>query len=421
MTSVVLDVRSTNRMGVARYGYKLASHAGDALADAGLDVHVIVHPTELDEVGALPASVRVVELPPEEDRGFVRASPWLRNYIDRIHPDLYYATGYHVDPGISAPFVFTIHDLIRFEPSFADSDQLIVERFGAAELAVMARSIGATAEPFETDEAGRRGQVFARYFESLIHDLASRAVCIATVSAAVAREISSRFDMPPDHVNVVPSAVDPVFRPRGPAEISRLRGRLGLTGPYVVYVGQTRPHKRVDWLVRRFAEAAPSLPPDARLVLAGGQAERDSATVATVDACDIGGRVVFAGRLPDDDLAALYSGAVAALSASAREGFGLPPAEALACGTEAIVTDLPAHREVLGDHVTYVGVDDDGGMARSIVRAFAGHITRERRSAGFDPPTWASAARALVAAVRRSLDTSRQQLRSRSVQSDGRR
>ncbi len=74
--------------------------------------------------------------------------------------------------------------------------------------------------------------------------------------------------------------------------------------------------------------------------------------------------VQLTGAVPDDELAAIYSGAHALVFPSDEEGFGLPPVEALACGTPVAACDVPALREVLADRITLTDVDDLDGLVR---------------------------------------------------------
>jgi len=74
--------------------------------------------------------------------------------------------------------------------------------------------------------------------------------------------------------------------------------------------------------------------------------------------------VQVTGAVPDDELAAIYSGAHALVFPSDEEGFGLPPVEALACGTPVAACDVPALREVIGGRVTLSDVDDLDGLVR---------------------------------------------------------
>jgi glycosyltransferase involved in cell wall biosynthesis len=139
-----------------------------------------------------------------------------------------------------------------------------------------------------------------------------------------------------------------------------------------VWVGDLRrpdPRKRIFAL----AEAPRELP----LVLVGG-ARPWTQTLPDV---------TLTGEVDDDTLAAIYTGARALVFCSDDEGFGLPPVEALACGTPVVACDLPVLREVLGDRATFVGTDDFPALLRAAAAA--------PRPAPAPPPwTWANAARA---------------------------
>jgi glycosyltransferase involved in cell wall biosynthesis len=137
---------------------------------------------------------------------------------------------------------------------------------------------------------------------------------------------------------------------------------------------------------------------DVRLVVAGGDAEARPDVRSAVGDAGIDGRVVFTGYVTDDELAELYSGAVAFLSASESEGFSLPPAEAMVCGVPSIVTDIPAHREVLRSAAHFYPVGDLPALHRLMSCALRGDLPD--RSSGYVPPRWPAASAAFVAALR---------------------
>jgi glycosyltransferase involved in cell wall biosynthesis len=97
--------------------------------------------------------------------------------------------------------------------------------------------------------------------------------------------------------------------------------------------------------------------------------------------------VTVTGEVSDDELAAIYTGAHALVFPSDEEGFGLPPVEALACGTPVVACDVPALREVLDGRATLAAVDDIDGLLAAAESA--------RRPAPAPPPwTWRDAAEA---------------------------
>jgi len=158
-----------------------------------------------------------------------------------------------------------------------------------------------------------------------------------------AADQTNALEVDPARVDVIPEAVSPALRPADPEAVASVRERYGLPEGYLVWVGGLEhpdPRKRVAALV----EAPRHLP----LVLVGKHA-RWSAELRGVH---------LTGHVPDEDLAAIYTGAHALVFPSDDEGFGLPTVEALACGTPVAACDLPALREVLGDRATLVPTGD---------------------------------------------------------------
>ena len=199
-----------------------------------------------------------------------------------------------------------------------------------------------------------------------------RASRVIVPTETVAGEAVEHLHVDRDRIAVVREAPAPVFSPRPPEEVAAVRARHGLPADYLLWVGGLQhpdPRKRIDALART--------PRELPLVLVG-------ATQAWAHRLP---DVTLTGRVSDADLAAIYTGARALVFPSDDEGFGLPPVEALACGTPVVTTDLPVLREVLGDRATFVGRDD--------LEALLAAGAAATRPAPAPPPwTWADAARA---------------------------
>jgi glycosyltransferase involved in cell wall biosynthesis len=190
----------------------------------------------------------------------------------------------------------------------------------------------------------RAGELLRAGLGARMRSLAvSRATRVIVPTRVVAGEAHALLGVGEEQVHVVPEAADAAFYPRSQMQVSALCERHGIPADYLLWVGGLRhpePRKRVAAL----AQAPRELP----LVLAGeaGQWARELPNV------------ILTGGLGDDELAALYTGARALVYPSGDEGFGLPPVEALACGTPVVACELPALREVLGDRVSYVEAGD---------------------------------------------------------------
>jgi glycosyltransferase involved in cell wall biosynthesis len=161
----------------------------------------------------------------------------------------------------------------------------------------------------------------------------------------VARQVAA--ELGGTRISVTPNGIDhEVFRPEGP------RG----SGHYFLFAGNDKPHKNVARLVEAFSRLGRQ---DVRLVLAGA----DFARYADVEG------VLAAGFIETQaELAALMRGAVAVLQPSLEEGFGLPAAEAMACGTPVITSTARSLVEVTGDGALHVDASDTEALARAMQR-----------------------------------------------------
>ncbi len=198
-----------------------------------------------------------------------------------------------------------------------------------------------------------------------------RADRIIVPTRAVADDVLGLLDVAPEQLRVIGEAAVPAMRPCSAAEVATVRAKYALPPEYLVWVGgmeRPDPRKRVAAL----AGAPRELP----LVLVGPvrQWARELEDVT------------LTGFVPDEDLAAIYSGARALVFPSDDEGFGLPTVEALACGTPVVACDVPALREVLGERAAFVEQGDFAGLLAAGVAA--------RRPAGAPlQTTWEDVAR----------------------------
>jgi glycosyltransferase involved in cell wall biosynthesis len=221
----------------------------------------------------------------------------------------------------------------------------------------------------------RRGEYLRSGIRFRLRYLAvQRAVRVIVPTTVVAHDAITRLEIPADRIRVIPEAVAPVLSARPEAEVDKVRDHFKLPEDYLLWVGGLQtpdPRKRVAALAR----ASRTMP----LVLVGatGRWSRELKDVT------------LTGVVTDDQLAAIYTGAHALVFPSDDEGFGLPPIEALACGTPVVASDVPALREVLDGRATLVPVEDLDGL---LAAAEAAH-----RPAPSPPRwTWAEAAEATI-------------------------
>jgi glycosyltransferase involved in cell wall biosynthesis len=232
---------------------------------------------------------------------------------------------------------------------------------------------------------------------------ASIARRIIAVSQATAQDLVALNGIPRDKIRVVHSGVDEKLMPvRDEVVLRDMKKRLGIKGPYVLHVGSIQPRKNLTRLVEAFAQIM-DIVVGLRLVLVGRKAWGDQSLIDRINDLDLSERVVLPGYVPDDDLAALYSGASVYAFPSLYEGFGFPALEAMACGTPVVCANTSSLPEIVGDAaLTFAPTDVDGqadALRRVLTDPALSKRLVERGFARIQQFTWESAARATLAVI----------------------
>ena len=189
------------------------------------------------------------------------------------------------------------------------------------------------------------------------------------------------------------------------AELDAFRAEQGIVRPFVLYLGTLEPRKNLPALLRAFDAVAPDVPHE--LVLVGAEGWMTGPIFDTWRALRHQDRVRLAGFAPAAALPAWYSAADLFAYPSRYEGFGLPPLEAMACGTPVITSNVSSLPEVVGDAALTVDPSDEVALSAAIRRVLTDPALsadlRERglrRAATF---SWARTAAATVAAYREAV------------------
>jgi glycosyltransferase involved in cell wall biosynthesis len=210
------------------------------------------------------------------------------------------------------------------------------------------------------------------FMQRVLHSIDAGRDWVACISEFTKEEFCEHTGMAPERVFVTPLAAAPHFRPvREAAALDAARRRYGIPeGDYFLGVGVLQPRKNLAHLIRCFFRLlAEQNLPDTHLVLAGAQGWMQDEIFAAADASSRErSRVIFAGHVADEDLAAVYGGALAFVYPSLYEGFGLPPLEAMACGTPVITSNTTALPEVVGDAGLTVAPTDADALCGEMLR-----------------------------------------------------
>jgi glycosyltransferase involved in cell wall biosynthesis len=215
-----------------------------------------------------------------------------------------------------------------------------------------------------------------------------RADRVMAVSMATCRDVESVLGIPMSRMRVVYNAPDPTFHAPSasamarvnsedshpssyPAEIQRVLDRYRIHYPFLLYVGRTNPQKNIPRLVEAFAVLRGEIQDhpvyqDLRLLIIGDEISRYPALRHAVIHSRVEDTVRFLGFVPIDTLRAFYQAASAFVFPSLYEGFGLPPLEAMACGTPVVCSNVSSLPEVVGDAAEIVNPENVFDIARGM-------------------------------------------------------
>ena len=231
-----------------------------------------------------------------------------------------------------------------------------------------------------------------------------RATHLIADSEATKRDLMRFEGVAADKITVVYLGISPRFRPvTDPLTLRMIAQRHGIRAPYVLFIGTIQPRKNLVRLIDAFAEAAL---PDTRLVIVGKRGWGTAEIEARAAERGIADRVQFTGYVADADVPALISGARALALPSLYEGFGLPAAEALVCGTPVVAANVASLPEVVGDAGLLVDPLDTAAIAHALHRIATDDVLhaelRERGLARAAAWTWERCAAETLAVLERA-------------------
>lgn len=250
----------------------------------------------------------------------------------RLDLDLYHSTHYVLPAVVPCRVVVTIHDIIH----------LLYPEFLPSRFAFL-------------------------YAQRMIRRSLSRGDRILTHSKTTKRDLLQHFDVGGEKIQVVYSGVADAFRRRlEEEELERWMRNLGLERPYLLFVGNPKPHKNLDRVVQAYARALEMHPFEGPLVCVGDRGGTAFKIEQRARQLGIADRVQLLGHVAEEALPAIYQGATLLLYPTLYEGFGLPVVEAMASGVAVITSNRSALREVAEGYAHLVDPLDVRAMAEAI-------------------------------------------------------
>jgi glycosyltransferase involved in cell wall biosynthesis len=353
---VVLDARRIRDFGIGTYIRNLVLGLGRI--DTVNEYVLVLPEEEVQEFDSLPPNFERTVYSKTETSPFRHLQFSL--FLKKFKPDVYHEPLNNVPLWMPKPYIVTIHDM----------GSLL----------------------FETGHGFRNNLQLYRLRRGLL-----RADQVISVSAATRRDVESVLGIPGDRIRTIYNAPDPLFfSPRAlpvtcvgeqdvhnPPEMQRVLERYQIHYPFLLYVGRTNPHKNIPRLVEAFSVLRGQLKEhplyhDLRLIVIGDHISRHKSLRLAVIQSKVEDSVRFLGFVPIETLCVFYQAASAFVFPSLYEGFGLPPLEAMACGTPVVCSQVSSLPEVVGDAAVTVNPENVFDIARGIRETLLDHDLRRR-------------------------------------------
>lgn len=209
------------------------------------------------------------------------------------------------------------------------------------------------------------------------HDVVN-ATKVVAISSGTAERVDSLLNRHVDSIVVPGTGME--FSPKNTTEILAVRQKYNLFNPYILFIGTLEPRKNLTTLLDAFKIIRKNGFSNINLVLVGQMGWKNKHLKNQLDQ-NIDG-ILELGYVPNEDLAAIYSGSEAFVLPSLYEGYGMPAAEARACGTSVVASDIPELREAGGAESIYINPLSVDDLAQGILKALSSEkpIAKDRVS-----------------------------------------
>jgi glycosyltransferase involved in cell wall biosynthesis len=241
------------------------------------------------------------------------------------------------------------------------------------------------------------------FLKNNIRNWAKRSDVVATLSESSKKDLQEYLQVPKDKIEIISCGIDAkVFYHRPESQIINIKQKYNIDGDYLLYVGNIEPRKNLMKLLEAYEIVTKTLP-SLKLLIIGSDGWLNEAVISKIAELQHEGLGVMrpAVYVPDEDLPAIYSGALMLVHPAIYEGFGIPPLEAMACGIPVIVGNNSSLPEVVGSAGTYVDIQSAKDISHAITNLIENKKARDElikkgyvQSAKF---SWLKSANKLIA------------------------
>jgi len=220
------------------------------------------------------------------------------------------------------------------------------------------------------------------------------------------QDVIDTYQLRPEKVTAIPLAAPASYKPvTDQSRLNRIREKYSIKGDFILGVGSIHPRKNLSRLISAYAALVKRRDDVPALILVGKKGWLSDETFNAKELSGLGDRVRFTGFVPDEDLPPLYSAAKVFVYPSFFEGFGLPPLEAMQCGTPVITGNRTSLPEVVGDAGLQVDPFQTDAIADAIEKVLSDEkLSLELSERGLkraEKFSWGSTARQTLAVFER--------------------
>lgn len=342
--SLAIDATATpiELTGAGYYVHEIISE----LNNRSIDLKIITRKNDGERFSKAAPNADIIDIAPaNKGSRIIFQTTKLAGIVDSLNVDVFHGPHYQIPPKISTHSVVTIHDLTLLT---------------------------------HPDVHTKVKQLF---FKRTIPHAISNVNSIITVSNHTTTDLIKLFpNVAKEQIFIAPLGIDNSrFSPqKGDYELEILHSR-GITGDYIAFLGTFEPRKSIPTLINAFTLIADDFP-DLKLVLAGGKGWGSDQVRDAIVESGFKSRIVTPGRLDHDEIAPFFRNAKIFVYPSLYEGFGMPVAEAMACGVPTITSDSSSMREVAGNGALLVAPGDVDRLAKEMKVILSNKVIHKQMS-----------------------------------------
>lgn len=233
---------------------------------------------------------------------------------------------------------------------------------------------------------------------------------IITVSNFSKDDIAKAFNFPKDKIFVTYLSAEDIYKPIDKLKSQKIiEKEYGISGDFILYVGGFSPRKNIAGIIQAFEHIRNRIDKNLKLVIAGKKGISYQNYISLTEKLNLTSSVIFPGFIALSDMPYLYNSAKLLVYPSFYEGFGLPPLEAMACGTPVIVSNSTSLSEIFNKSAIMVNPYNIDALGEAIYECLENNIlTRQLISRGFNlckNLTWKNTALSTINSYKSILET----------------